>query len=80
MLKHWIIFLMMIALLISFSAVAFAEVEGKAPQNSAGVKVLVEYDGSITEYLGELVILFLQILPDAAENGNADNPIVVAGK
>lgn len=84
MLKRSVIFLLVIAMLVSFSAAVIADdnedpEEGKASSNNAGVEVLVENDD------GDQEIHFMDAVNENAkdeEKGNTDrptNPILVAG-
>lgn len=83
MLKRSMILLLVLVMLVSFSAAVIAEdnedlEEGKAPKNEPGVRILVDDDGD-----GVQEIHFMDAVNDSAkENGNPDrptNPIAVAG-
>lgn len=79
MLKKSVVLLVVMVMLVSFSATIIAEdnedLEGKAPKNEAGVEVLAENED------GETEIRFLDAVNEnGKENGNPTNPIAVAGK
>lgn len=83
MLKRSMILLLVMAMLVSFSAAVLAEdnedlEEGKAPKNEAGVRILVDDNNDDVQE-----IHFMDAVNESAkENGNTDhpdNPIAVAG-
>lgn len=80
MFKKTAVLLMVMVILVSFSAVLLADdLEGKAPKNEAGVEILVENED------GDREIHFMDAVNENAkdeERGNTDrptNPIIVAG-
>ncbi|MGP3778295.1 hypothetical protein ACTWKD_05605 [Halanaerobium saccharolyticum] len=81
MFKKTVVLAIVMVMLVSFSAVTIAETktttgEGQAPNNKAGVRVLVDDNND-----GEKEIHFLPAVNEnGKENGKPTNPIAVAGK
>ncbi|PUU92912.1 hypothetical protein [Halanaerobium sp.] len=85
MFKKSVVLAIVMVMLVSFSAAVLAEeLDGKAPNNAAGVEILVENED------GDREIHFMDAVNDKAKETDKDddkgnpnhpnNPILVAGK
>jgi hypothetical protein len=79
MLKRSMVLVMVLVLVVSFSVVALADNDGKAPKNEAGVEILVEGAGEDSEiyFVDEAVNESAKDNP--SDNDHPTNPILVAG-